>query len=146
MSEPGWNPDDRRGWRYGIGGRPLELAICFVDRLCGRNSFDVSVMCTRSSLETWERYFRDDWKADEWLQKSLASSMTIRYPAPGMAFVFFLLSHPDQTEPYTIEKETKASIEAVTLHYDEQIHDWRVHAVGAMGPPSDLGLVPFTPT
>ena len=51
--------------------------------------------------------FRDDWKADEWLQKSLASSMTIRYPAPGMAFVFFLLSHPDQTEPYTIEKETK---------------------------------------
>jgi hypothetical protein len=138
-----WDPNDRRGWRYTIGGRPVELAQLFVDRLCGRNQLEVSNVCTNRSRPVWERFFEDEWKAEEWIQKALACSTTVRHPAPGMAFVFFLLTHPDQTEAFTIDRETLASAEALTLVYDQAIHDWRVHPMGAMGPPSDLGLVAF---
>ena len=145
MREVEWDPNDRSGWRYSIGGRPIELARLFVDRLCGRNQLDVSMVCTSRSRAVWEHFFTETWRAEDWIQKALASSTTVRHPAPGMAFVFFLLSHPDQTEPFTIETETLASIEVVTLVYEEDVRDWRIHAVGAMGPPADLGLTAFPP-
>jgi hypothetical protein len=143
MTKVEWDPNDRRGWRYSIGGRPVELGQLFADRLCGRNDLNVSNVCTSRSRPTWERFFKTEWKADEWIQKALACSTLVRHPAPGMAFVYFLVAHPDQTEPFTIERETLASVEALTLLYDHEIHDWRVHAMGAMGPPSDVGLVAF---
>jgi hypothetical protein len=138
-----WDPNDRRGWRYTIGGRPVELARLFDDRLCGRNELNVSNVCTSQSLVTWERFFKDEWKHEAWIQKALACSTLVRHPAQGMAFVFFLVAHPDQTEPFTIERETLASVQVLTLVYDHEIHDWRVHALGAMVSPSDLGLVAF---
>jgi len=33
--------------------------------------------------------------------------------------------HPDHAEPFTIERETLASVEALTLLNDNHIHDWR---------------------
>lgn len=138
-----WDPNDRRGWRYSLGGRPVEVAGIFVDRLCGRNEIDVSLMCTRRSVATWERFFKEEWQAKVWIQKALATSTTVRHPAPGMAYVMLLLAHPDQTEAFTIEKETLVSAEVVCLLYDEEIHDWRVHTIGGMVSPADVGRVAF---
>lgn len=143
MPEPKWDPNDRRGWRYSIGGRPVELGQLFVDCLCGRNQLNLSNICTPASLATWERFFQTEWKAEEWIQKALACSTLVRHPAPGMALVFFLVAHPDQTEPFTIEPETQVSAQIVTLLYDHDIHDWRIHAMGGMVPPADVGLVAF---
>jgi hypothetical protein len=126
-----------------LGGRPVEVAQTLVDRLCGRNEVDVSLVCSRRSLPTWERFFKEEWKAKDWIQKALATSTTVRHPAPGMAYVMLLLTHPDQTEAFTIDKETLVSAEVVSLLYDQEIHDWRVHSVGGMAPPSDVGLVAF---
>jgi hypothetical protein len=144
MPEAEWDPNDRRGWRYSIGGRPVELGQLIVDRLSGRNELNVSNVCTRASWPIWERYFKEDWKAEEWIQKALACSTLVRHPAPGMAFVLFVVAHPDQTEAFTIERETQVSAQIVTLLYDNDVHDWRVHAVGGAVPPSDVGKVAFT--
>ncbi len=139
-----WDPNDSRGWRYSLGGRPVDLAQQFVERLCGRNPLNVSNVCTSTSRATWERYFTEEWRAEEWIQKALACSTLVRHPAPGMAFVMFVVAHPDQTEAFIIERETQVSAQVVTLLYDHDIHDWRVHAVGAIVPPPDVGKVAFT--
>jgi len=143
MSEA-WDPNDRTGWRYSIGGRPVEIARLFDNRLCGRNELNVANICTSRSLAAWERFFKDEWKPEDWIQKALACSTLVRHPAPGMVFVFFVVAHPDQTEAFTIERETLASVEVMTLLYDNEIHDWRVHAMGGMGSPFEVGLVPFS--
>jgi hypothetical protein len=141
MPESDWDPNDREGWRYSFGGRPVELARLLVDRLSGRNDLNLSMIFTPESREAWARAFQRG--SAEWIQKSLAVSQTVRYPAPGMACVVCPVSHPDQTEDYTIENETLASVEFVTLLYDDEVHDWRIHQIGAPAPPRGLGFTPF---
>jgi hypothetical protein len=114
-----------------------------VDRLCGENQIDVSLLCSRRSLPTWERFFKVEWQAKDWIQKALATSTTVRHPAPRMAYVMLMITHPDQTEAFGIDHDTLVSAEVVTLLYDQEIHDWRVHSVGGMAPPADVGLAAF---
>jgi len=145
MAEDAWDPNDRRGWRYSLGGRPFELAQILIERLCGRTDLDLSWAFTPESREAWKRTFNQEGSADEWSRKSLAVSMTVRYPARGMALVLCPVSHPDQTEPYKIEGETMVSAEFVTLIYDDDVYDWRIHQIGAPASPNSLGLMPFPP-
>ena len=141
-----WSFDDRTGWRYSYGGRPVEQTSRFLRLLTGEDRVDIHLLSivTDASLDTWQRFFDgSEWSADSYKKKNLGLMPLVRHPAPDMAYVFCPLIHPDQTEQFTIDKETQASVEIATLLYDVKIRDWKVHTLGGPISPHDVEIEPF---
>ena len=129
--------------RYSLGGRPVELTGVWLAMLRGEIRGDYTSLVTEQSRSTWERFFESEWEAAEYVRRAHGDSTMVRHPGPGIAYVFCLIGHPDQTEPFTIEKQTKASVDVLTLLYDSDIHDCRVHQFGAPTPSEAVGLASF---
>jgi hypothetical protein len=65
-------------------------------------------------------------------------STKVRHPADGMAYVICVIAHPDQDEPFTIDKPTPVPAHVITLL--EEDGQWKVHRVGGDAvPPRELG-------
>jgi hypothetical protein len=151
MSDPGWDFDDRRGWRYSTGGRPVELALQLLRLLIAEepipeDTTPLSGLVTAASLSNWETTIGSEQERLVWRQRNLGLLQLVRHPAPDMAYVFALPVHPDQTETVVIEKTTKVTAFIFTLVYDHEIHDWKIHALGPPAPPAALGKTPFPRT
>ena len=145
-----WDFDDRRGWRYSTGGRPVELAWQMLSLLSGEQPAPedlttLSSIVTDASLTNWKTALDSEQDRLIWRQRHLGLLPVVRHPAPDIAYVFALPGHPDQTEPVLIEKSTKATAFIFTLVYDDEIHDWKIHSLGSPTPPDDLEKTPFSP-
>ena len=143
-----WDFDDRRGWRYSTGGRPIDLAWKMLELLSAEQPGPddptiLSTLVTEESLAYWRKALASDPERLEWRQRYLGLLPMVRHPAPGLAYVFALPGHPDQTEPVVIERKTKATVFIFTLVYDEDLHDWKIHSLGPPTPPAALGKTPF---
>ena len=146
-----WDFDDRRGWRYSTGGRPVELAWQMLRLLSGEQpapeDLDDPLLHCHGREPDKSAVFQLDSEQDRltWRQWHLGLLPVVRHPAPDIAYVFALRGHPDQTEPVLIEKTTKATAFIFTLVYDDEIHQWKIHSLGRPTPPDDLGKTPFSP-
>lgn len=135
--------DDISGWRYSYGGRPFELARTFLDLLTGKaDAIPLVSLVTQKSLATWTAFFKTV-NHEEWRQKSYGIAPMVRHPGPDICYVMCMVMHPDQTEPVVIKETTKVSADLLTLLYDNEVRDWRVHCLGAPAPPESVGREPF---
>lgn len=139
--------DDRDGWRYSESTRPVELAILLTAVLCGwRSVADVEALLTAGLAPRLTQYLAEDWNPADWVRLAMGVSTTVRHPGPGMAYVLLPHLHPDQDEAFVIEKETLKPVTWVTLLYDDDAEDWRIHQVGEAVRPEDLGISPYPRT
>lgn len=149
MSE--WDFDDRRGWRYTTGGRPVELAwqmlsLLSAEEPANEDKTALSGLVTESSRDYWEGAIDSEGERLAWRRRHLGLLPLVRHPAPDVAYVFALPGHPDQTEPVVIERTTKATAFIFTLVYDHDVHDWKIHALGPPTTPAALDKTPFPRT
>jgi hypothetical protein len=98
-------------------------------------------LVTASSLQTWANAFRKGF-TPQFLNELNHTSTKVRYPADGMAYVFVLVTHPDHTEPFVIDKPTPHPMNVVTLI--EEGGQWRVHQVGVMASPAQVGKTAYS--
>ena len=141
-----FDPNDRDGWRYSFGGRPVEVTSLFLGLIRGelRGGAHLADAVTIASLATWEAYVSDNQRIEN-QHRTWEISLTVRHPGPDICYVFCLPGHPDQTEP-VLRGEAGPELvtaEIVTLLYDSTVHDWRVHTFGGMLDPADVGLERF---
>jgi hypothetical protein len=66
----------------------------------------------------------------------------VRYPADGIAYVIAPRLYPDHDEPVVITQPTQMLSLFFTLLFEDG--RWRVHAVGPMVAPSDLGKTAYS--
>jgi hypothetical protein len=59
-----------------------------------------------------------------------------------MAYVLCPRVHPEQTEPFMVERSRAMELTVITLV--ERRGRWLVHAIGPMVPPADLGLTAYS--
>lgn len=129
------NPDDSR-WRYEELGQPYITTMAFNAWAKGKAGRleDGANVTTSASWPNCRAMAIDD-KLKDALREVRHFSTTVRYPADGMAYVVAPIVHPDQDEPF--EMAGKAYMNFFTLVLENGV--WKVHKVGAMVPPSDLG-------
>jgi hypothetical protein len=144
MPAPG--NEDRSRWRYADGGSALEAGVQFVQLLKDRdiaNRLDeVRERVTKESWPDWQEAVSRGFPA-QFLNQLTGHMSKVRFPADGMAYVFYPITHPDQDEPIPIDKPQKVYLNFVTLLLED--HQWRVHDVGpVMIPPQDLGRQPYS--
>jgi hypothetical protein len=137
--------EDRSKWRYAEGGPPLEAAIQFVQVLkdpdIAARLNEVRELVTVSSWLAWRELLQHG--LDRGFLTELHGHMPkVRFPADGMAYVFIPVTHPDQDEPIVFDKPQAVPMNVVTLLEERGV--WRVHAVGGMVPPQDLGRTPYS--
>jgi putative PIN family toxin of toxin-antitoxin system len=140
---PGVSKEDRTGWRYEDFGLPLVAALQFLEWMhqLPANAGAGAELTTRDSWPNWVQA-ASDGTLTRWIEAGWGWSTKVRYPADGMAYVFCPASHPDQTEPVLIEGPTAMRLEVITL-FDED-GQWKVHALGAMVPPADVGRIAYS--
>jgi len=97
---------------------------------------------TASSWSKWEADIQAGLPTP-WLNQLLHMSTRVRYPAEGMAYVVCVIAHPDQDEPFTIEKEGLFPAHVITLLWEQEA--WKVHQVGGDAvPPHAVGKKAFS--
>jgi hypothetical protein len=72
----------------------------------------------------------------------LADTALVGYPADGMAYVFATVLLSDRDEPDQAMKSTADDAEVVTLLLEDD--EWRIHSVGRMVSPSELGKIAYS--
>jgi hypothetical protein len=98
-------------------------------------------MVTPESWPTLQRAIADGTAAE--IAESIEHWATkVRYPAPGMAFVFCPGVPPEQTEPFMVERSRAMELTVITLV--ERRGRWLVHAMGPVVPLADLGLTAYS--
>lgn len=138
--------EDRSKWRYEDGGPTLEAAIHLVQLLkdpsvSGRLD-EVEKRVTKESWTAWRQAVSRGF-ASPFLNELTGHLSKVRFPADGMAYVFFPITHPDQNESILIDKPQKMYINFVTLLVEDR--EWRIHDIGPMMvPPQDLGRQPYS--
>jgi hypothetical protein len=75
-------------------------------------------------------------------QKLAHMSTVVQYPADGMAFVCAPILHPDRDELVVITDPTLLYAKVVTLLLEADA--WRVHVIGPMIPPAELGKIAYS--
>jgi hypothetical protein len=137
--------EDRSNWRYQEGGPPLEVAIQFVNLLKEPNVEsrlnEVQELVTEASWPTWRELVGRGLDRG-WLTQLHGHMPKVRCPAEGMAYVFIPITHPDQDEPILFDKPQAIPMNIVTLL--EEHGAWRVHAIGGMVPPQEVGLEAYS--
>lgn len=69
-------------------------------------------------------------------------STKVRYPADGMAYVFAPVLHPDQHEDVRCMMATRIHAKIFTLLFEHGV--WRIHDIGRMLPPAELGKTAYS--
>lgn len=142
---PSIGTEDRSNWRYEENGAPLKVAAKFLDLMKSGNTSarvrELSGLATTASLPTWIAAFKAGF-SQPYLNELNLLSERVRYPADGMAYVFCLIAHPDQTERMSIGGPTYAWMHVVTLLEEEG--EWRVHQVGEMASPAQVGKTAYS--
>ena len=146
MDMPVPGTEDRSKWRYEDGGAALEAALRFVSLLkepdISNRVSDFKELVTRETWPAWHKALRRGFAAP-FLNQFTGHLSKVRFPADGMAYVFFPITHPDQTESILIDKPQQMYINFVTLLLEDG--EWRIHGVGpTMVPPQDLGRQPYS--
>lgn len=135
--------DEISGWRYTYGGRPFELARIFLDLLTGKaDAVPLVSVVSEASLKTWTAFF-ETINHEEWIQKSYGIAPMVRHPGPDISYVLCVVMHPDQTEAVVIMETTKVTADLITLLYEADVQDWRIHSLGAPAPPESVGRETF---
>jgi putative PIN family toxin of toxin-antitoxin system len=140
---PGTTDEDRSKWKYEDGGAAFDAARAMVDWLLAlpRDRQRGREMVTPESWPNFQRAIADGTAAElarligHWMPK-------VRYPAPGMAFVFCPRVHAEQAEPFMVERPQAMELTVITLV--ERRGRWLVHGMGPMVPPADLGLTAYS--
>lgn len=136
--------EDRSNWRYEDNAAPLEIATRFVELIKTKDAGQIdqlSGLVTASSLPAWTEAFRKGFPA-QFLNELNHTSTKVRYPADGMAYVFVLVTHPDHTETFVIDKPTPHQMNVITLI--EERGKWRVHQLGQMATPAQVGKTAYS--
>ena len=138
--------EGRTYWRYEDGGLALASAVRLVEVIRSadlpRRRDDLRRLVTARSWPQWEARVRAGFDR-RLLQQLTHVSTKVRYPAPGMAYVFCLSTHPDQDEPLLIHVEQQGWRQVITLL--EEGGEWRAHRLGdELVPPSAVGLAPYS--
>jgi hypothetical protein len=134
---------DQRKWQVEVDGWPL---------YCTR-TFLLWLDFLPESLDLGERITTAEaWPV--WRQQALTGTLNnlraklghmstvVRYPADGMAFVCAPILHPDLDEPAAMSEPTRLYAKVVTLLLEADA--WRVHVVGPMIPPAELGKTAYS--
>jgi hypothetical protein len=138
--------ENRSKWRYEEGGKPLDVASSFIDLLKsddvkGRLT-ELKSMVSAASWPTWGRTIREGGVDSRHLLQYTHVSTTVRYPADGMAFVVWPVTHPDHTEAFVIEETRAIYANIVTLVLEEG--EWKVHQIGEIVSPAALGKLAYS--
>ena len=145
MNTPPAGSEDRSKWRYQEGGPPLDAAITFIDLLkdseVSERQGEVRELVTVASWPAW-RIMLEQGLDRGFLTQLHGHMPKVRCPADGMAYVFIPITHPDQDEPILFDKPQAIAMNVVTLV--EERGAWRVHAIGGMVAPQDLGREPYS--
>jgi hypothetical protein len=137
--------EDRSKWKYEDGGRPLEVATRFVAWLQSpeRIAEDGQAMATKASWPAWQRWVAAPTEERIHSVREITHfSLKVRYPAGGMAYVLCPITHPDQDEALIVTEPAQAWMNVVTLLFEGG--DWKVHQVGRMLPPAEVGLQAYS--
>lgn len=140
---PGVANEDRSRWRYQDFGPPLAAALQFIEwaRQLPANRDAGEALTTSESWPHWQAQTADG-TLTAWVTSGWGWSPKVRYPADGMAYVFCPHMHPEKSEPILIPGPAVMKLEVITL-LDEDGH-WKVHSLGAMVPPADLGRTAYS--
>jgi hypothetical protein len=147
MSEtPVPGTEDRSKWHYEDGGPALESAVEFVHLLkdpdVSNRLDEFRKRVTKGSWPAWQEAISRGFAAP-FLNELTGHLSKVRFPADGMAYVFYPITHPDQDAPILIDKPQKMYLNFVTLLLEDG--EWRVHDIGpTMAPPQDLGRTPYS--
>jgi hypothetical protein len=147
MSEPELTQavSDRSQWRCEEGGPAFETSVRFVIWLQDptRDVAYGKAMTTHVSWPNWQRLV-DSPTTDELqaMGELTHVSQRVRYPADGMAYVYFHITHPDQDEVYFITEASRAWVHVFTLLLMDG--EWKVHQLGEELPPADLGVEAYS--
>src|SRR5258708_5416736 len=143
MPAPG--TEDRSKWRYQEGGQPLEAAIQFVNLLkepdVASRPNEVRELVTVASWAAWRELLEQGLDRG-WLTQLHGPMPRVRLPAEAMGYVFIPMRPADQDEPILFDMPQAMAMNIVPLI--EERGAWRVHAIGGMVPPQDLGREPFS--
>ena len=142
---PPESTEDRSQWHYQEGGAPFEVAVRFVQLIkepdVALRLDEVRELVTVASWPVWQDSIRNGFRPG-FLNELTGFLHKVRIPADDMAYVFWPITHPDQDEPFAIDKQQPMWMNIVTLLKEDG--DWRVHQVGAMVPPQTLGRQPYS--
>jgi len=137
--------EDRSNWRYEESGPAFEVADLFITLIRDpdvRSRLDeVRGLVTAESWPVWQE--RIERGFDRALIVELRGGLTkVRHPAEGMAYVFFPAVHPDQVDPILYDRPQQIAMNVVTLLENRGV--WRVHELGRMVPPHELGIEAYS--
>lgn len=140
---PGVSNEDRSRWRYEDGGPALFAAqqfIAWIHQLPA--NVDVGQALTTSSSWSRWRLAAIDGTLSTWIAKGWGTSVKVRYPADGMAYVLCLPMHPEETAPKLISGPSVSFMEVITLLAERD--QWKVFSLGRMIAPNELGLTAYS--
>jgi hypothetical protein len=137
--------EDRSQWRYEEGGPAFEVAGRFVALLLDPDAptrlDELRDLVTAASWPVWQERFARGF--DRALIVELRGGLKkVRHPADGMAYVFWPAVHPDQVDPVLYDRPQSIAMNVVTLL--EENGGWRVHELGRMVPPQEIGLEAYS--
>jgi hypothetical protein len=139
--------EGRSQWRQVDRGPAFDAADRFVATLrqpdLPSKLPEIQSMVTPESWPAWRSAVLNGSFTASYLNELHMMSNLVRLPSDDMAYVFFPVVHPDQTEPILLEPGTRPMyMHVATL---VQVGDrWLVHQLGPMVPPADLGRVPYS--
>jgi hypothetical protein len=134
---------DQREWQVEVDGWPLFCARTFLlwlDFL--PESLEVGERIT--TAEAWPvwREQASSGALSSLRGKLAHMSTVVRYPADDMAFVYAPILHPQENELAATNGPTRLYAKVVTLLFEGE--EWRVHVVGPMVSPAELGKTAYS--